>query len=63
MVYLDCSGINAVLPVTHPNYVGLRHLYLPNDKMGAVLAPATGPAGNTTMNLIGRVHCKYFKNN
>lgn len=54
MVYLDCSGINAVLPVTHPNYVGLRHLYLPNDKMGAVLAPATGPAGNTTMNLVGR---------
>lgn len=40
LVHLDCSGVSAVLPTTHPQYVGLRMLYLPNDRMGLPLAPS-----------------------
>lgn len=45
--HFECSSINAVLPHTHANYVGLRLLYVPNDKMGSTLAPVTSSGLHT----------------
>lgn len=40
-VHVDMSSMYAVLPQSHPNYVGLRLIYVPNDHMGTPLTPVT----------------------
>lgn len=40
-VHVDMSSMYAVLPQSHPNYVGLRLIYVPNDPMGTPLTPVT----------------------
>lgn len=40
-VHLHLSSIHAVLPVTHPNYVGLRLMYIPEDPFGLPMTPVS----------------------
>lgn len=47
-IHLHLSSIHAVLPVTHPNYVGLRLIYLPEDHFGLPLAPVSSQLGSGT---------------
>lgn len=49
-VHLDCSSIYAVLPASHPNYVGLRLLYVPNEPLGTTLAPVSTDGNETVFN-------------
>lgn len=47
---LDMSTATAVLPATHPNYVGLRQIYVPNDKLGNALTMAATDGTYTMFN-------------
>ncbi len=47
-IHVDCTSIHAVLPVDHPNYYGLREIYVPNDKWGSTLCPSS-TSGSYTM--------------
>lgn len=39
IVHLDCSPVYAVLPLTHPHYVGYRMMYVPEGKLGTAFTP------------------------
>lgn len=61
-VHLDCTSMHAVLPVTHPNYYGLREIYVPNSKMGSTLCPSTtlNPGHTVFVGIDSRAMDDYF---